>query len=210
MFTGLIQGLGEIVKIERFRGGRKISVKWDGFGDNRLKFGASVSIDGVCLSVENVADDIADFVAVEETIERTTLKYREDNDLVNIELPMTPQSFLDGHIVQGHIDCVAEIVDFRQTGAQYLLRIKYDKKFSKYVVEKGSIAIDGISLTVAKCGGTYFECAIIPETMKRTNLSHKRTGDLVNLEFDIIAKYIDKLLDDKTESDNYDDFAANY
>ena len=210
MFTGLIKGLGKIVEIEQFRGGRKISVRWNDFTDEKIKSGASVAIDGVCLSIEKLSGDIAYFTAVEETIERTTLKYLKNDDIVNIEMPMTPQNFLDGHIVQGHIDCIGKIVEFKQIGAQSLLRVNYDRKFAKYIVEKGSVAIDGISLTVAECDEDYFDCAIIPETMNRTILSRKNIGDFVNLEFDIIAKYVDKLLDNSNELSNDDDFAASY
>ncbi|MCD6531093.1 riboflavin synthase [bacterium] len=189
MFTGLIQGTGLVKSITPAGGGKKITVEWSGFA-GKLTPGASVAIDGVCLSAEEIAGDTATFTAVEETVRRTTLKYLKVGDRVNIELPLTPQSFLDGHIVLGHIDCVGRISSFKPVGAQYILEIEYPPEYQKLLVEKGSIAIDGISLTVVDVSNKKFRCAIIPETMKRTTLGQKSAGDYVNLEFDIIAKYI--------------------
>ncbi len=211
MFTGLIQGIGEIVDISHFKGGLRISVKWDGFLSHNILEGASVSLNGSCLSVESIRDNIAGFIAIEETVNHTTLKSRKSGDRVNIELPVTAQTFLDGHIVQGHVDCIGRIKNLGETGAQYILHIAHDKKFSPFIVEKGSIAVDGISLTVTKCGNGFFKCAIIPDTMKRTILSGKKPGDTVNLEFDIIAKYVRKLVgDDKPAIENEDDIAASF
>ena len=189
MFTGLIQGTGLVKSIAPAGGGKKIAVEWSGFA-GKLTPGASAAIDGVCLSAEKIAGDIATFTAVEETVQRTTLKYLKVGDKVNIELPLTPQSFLDGHIVLGHIDCVGRILSFKSVGAQHILEIEYPPEYQKFLVEKGSVAIDGISLTVVDVSDKKFRCAIIPETMKRTTLGQKSAGDYVNLEFDIIAKYI--------------------
>jgi len=189
MFTGLIQGTGLVKSITPAGGGKKITVEWDGFA-GKISPGASAAIDGVCLSAEEIVGNTATFTAVEETVRRTTLKYLKVGDRVNIELPLTPQSFLDGHIVLGHIDCVGRILSFKPVGAQHILEIEYPPEYQKFLVEKGSIAIDGISLTVVNVSNNKFTCAIIPETMKRTTLGQKSAGDYVNLEFDIIAKYI--------------------
>ena len=211
MFTGLIQGIGEIVDISHFKGGLRISIKWDGFLSHKLLEGTSVSINGSCLSVESNSGNNTAFIAVEETVNRTTLKSFKSGDRVNIELPVTAQAFLDGHIVQGHVDCIGRIKNLGKAGAQSILHIEHDKKFSFFIVEKGSIAVDGISLTVTKCGDGFFECAIIPDTMQRTTLSVKNPGDTVNLEFDIIAKYVWKFLDsNKSAIENEDDMAASF
>ena len=220
MFTGLIKGIGKIVAITPFSGGRKIAVQWDGFARADLAAGASVAIDGACLSVERTEGDICHFLAVEETIARTTLGQwsvslsnpRNPGDAVNIELPATPQTFLDGHIVQGHIDCTGTIESFAPVGAQRTLKIRYPFDFSKYAANKGSVAIDGISLTIANCGDGWLECAITPDTIARTTLQFKQKGDSVNIEFDVLAKYVEALLryGDGMRDFRDDDIAAAY
>ncbi|RKZ33464.1 riboflavin synthase [bacterium] len=210
MFTGLIQGMGVIESMEKFHSGKKLVICWDGFINTRLKQGSSVAVDGVCLSIEKLAGNMAYFTAVEETIQRTTFKYRNLGELVNIELPITPETFMDGHIVQGHIDCIGEIVTLEKLGAQHILKINYDSKFSRYIVPKGSIAVDGISLTVARSSKSSFSCAIIPDTLKRTTLSQKKSGDYVNIEFDVLAKYVEKQLSNSNSSNYEDDFVATY
>ncbi len=210
MFTGLISGIGKIVSISPFSGGRKISVKWNGFADSAIDEGDSTAIDGVCLSLEKIDADVGHFIAVEETISRTTLAKMKAGDSVDIELPATMSTLLHGHIVQGHIDCIGKIVSLENAGAQQMLKIEHRFDFSRYVVEKGSVAVNGISLTVASCGDGWFECAIIPETMKRTALQFKSAQDEVNIEFDILAKYIESLIENKNRGSNYDDMAAIY
>ncbi len=214
MFTGLIQGLGKIVKISPYEGGQKIAVEWENFAHRKILPGASVAVDGVCLSAERIDGNIAVFTAVEETISRTTLKFLKSGDKVNLELPLTPESFLDGHLVSGHIDCIGKIAEFKKIGAQHTLRVEYPEKYRKFLVEKGSVAVDGISLTVVEVGKNWFSCAIIPETMARTTLGFKKPGDYVNLEFDIIAKYVWRQLaafNDRDESHlNFDDLTALY
>ena len=210
MFTGLICGIGRIFFVERHSDARRISIEWDGFADSGLSDGDSVAVDGVCLSLERIEGTMGIFVAVEETIARTTLGDLKAGDGVNIELPATMETFLSGHIVQGHIDCTGKIVSLSDAGTQKIFKIEHPQKFSRYVVQKGSIAVDGISLTVASCGDGWFECAIIPETMRRTTLQFKRTGDLVNIEFDVLAKYIERLLTTKSAKNMEDDIAAVY
>ncbi len=185
-------------------------MRWNGFVDSAIADGDSVAIDGVCLSLEKIDGDVGHFIAVEETLSRTTLGKMKAGDSVDIELPATMSTLLHGHIVQGHIDCIGKIVSLENAGAQYKLKIEHQFEFSKYVVEKGSIAVNGISLTVASCGDGWFECAIIPETMRRTTLQFKSAQDEVNIEFDILAKYIESLLKDKNHASNDDDMAAIY
>ena len=178
--------------------------------ESKLHAGSSVALDGVCLSLERITDNIGHFIAVEETISRTTIKMRKTGNKMNIELPATPDAFLDGHIVQGHVDCTGKLESLVPKGAQHTMKISYPVDFSKYVVEKGSISIDGISLTVTRCGKGWFQCAIIPDTMTRTTLQFKSSGENVNLEFDILAKYMESLLGKSQIEETEDDLVAIY
>ena len=211
MFTGIIKGIGEISDLRRLGGSMEIAVRWAGFREADLSSGDSVSIDGACLSAERVEGDVVWFLAVEETLKRTTLGMRKAGDKVNIELPLKASDYLGGHMVTGHVDCVGKIVSFRQQGIQRLLRVEYPAQFNKFVVEKGSVAVDGISLTITRAGENFFECAIIRETLTKTTLGKKNVGDAVNVEFDILAKYVEKLLSKRHPSGaSEDDIVALY
>lgn len=188
MFTGIVQCTGIIKGVRRSAGGFRIEIE-PREEINALRIGDSIAVDGVCLTVAEKKDGIVLDVAP-ETLKRSTLKYIRTGDAVNLELPLTPQSPLGGHIVQGHVDCVGKIVSKRKEGDGERITIELPAEYSKFVVEKGSIAIDGMSLTVAKKLRNRIEIAIIPHTLKNTNISLKRAGSYVNIEIDIIARYI--------------------
>jgi len=158
------------------------------------RVGDSMAVNGVCLTVVELgADSFAADVSA-ETLSRTSLRQARAGTRVNLERPLTPTSRLGGHIVQGHVDGVGEFREARPVGDGYLVRVGFPAGLGRYIVEKGSIAVDGISLTVAALGGDWFEIAVIPHTWRVTNLGALAGGAAVNLEVDILAKYVERLL----------------
>ncbi len=189
MFTGIIQFTGRIKKI--IHKGMEMQMEIESSGDiSPLKIGDSIAVDGVCLTVVQKRTNSITVDVAKETVTRTTLKNLRPGDIVNLELPLTPSTPLGGHIVQGHVDCVGKIIQRRPEGKGERITIEIPSEWDKYIVEKGSIAVDGMSLTVAKKSGKRIEIAIIPHTLKTTNISLKRTGSYVNIEVDVISKYI--------------------
>lgn len=182
MFTGIITNLGKV----KARTKDTLSV----VSGKKLLKGDSISVDGICLTVIKTGKDYFVVNFIEETANKTNIKYLQAGDLVNLELPVTPNSFLSGHIVQGHVDGLGRLVEIK-TG---ILRVVVPVKLSKYIVEKGSISINGISLTVIKTGNNFFTVGIIPYTWENTMLHTLNPGDLVNIEVDILAKYIERLV----------------
>ncbi len=166
----------------------------------QLGQGTSVAVNGVCLTVETVEKNRAFSVNImPETIKRTMLGVLKKNELVNLELPVTPQTFLSGHIVQGHIDTIGKIEKIEQDKLGRLLTITLPQKFSRYIVEKGSIAVNGVSLTVIKTKENWFSVGIIPYTWQHTMFHTITVNKPVNIEVDILAKYIEKLIHKKYE-----------
>ena len=212
MFTGIVKSLGIINKIEKLDSQLKlaISVSTDIF--NTTNIGDSVSVNGVCLTAVNkqknkINWDILFFDVVDETLQKTNFKLLKYLEKVNLEKPLKMSDGLDGHIVQGHIDSTGLIINNELVNNNWLLEIKIDKKWIKYCITKGSIAIDGISLTVAKINDNYDDkhgsvsMSIIPHTLENTNLQFKKKDDTVNVETDFFAKYIEKLLPKKEENE---------
>jgi riboflavin synthase len=212
MFTGIVKSLGIINKIEKLDSQLKlvISVSTDIF--NTTNIGDSVSVNGVCLTAINkqknkVSWDILFFDVVDETLQKTNFKLLKYLEKVNLETPLKMSDGLDGHIVQGHIDSTGLIINNELVDNNWLLEIKIDKKWIKYCITKGSIAIDGISLTIAKINDNYDDkygsvcMSIIPHTLENTNLQFKKKDDTVNVETDFFAKYIEKLLPKKEENE---------
>ena len=189
MFIGIINNLGTVSdKTET-----SLIIKTGKSFLARLEKGMSVAVDGICLTV--VARDESFFKVniMPETINKTNIKYLRAGDLVNLELPAKVNSFLSGHIVQGHIDGKGEILNIRKEGNSKIFNIKMPSpKFCRFLVYKGSVAVEGISLTVAKVLKNSFIVKIIPYTLKHTNLRYKKEGNMVNLEFDILAKYLSR------------------
>ena len=192
MFTGLVQDLGQIVGVERSIDGVRLSVASTLTGE--LANGDSVAVNGVCLTATAV--DGGSFVAevMNETLSRSSLRDAAAGSEVNLELALRASDRLGGHIVQGHVDGVGTVLALSDDGFARRVEIEAPKEVLRYVVEKGSIAVDGISLTVTGLGETSFNVSLIPETLERTNLGHAAPGTTVNLEVDVLAKYVEKLL----------------
>lgn len=194
MFTGIIEELGRVQSFEERAGSRRLAIAASKLTRELVK-GASIAVSGVCLTAVEIAPDRFSADLAEETVRRTSLSRLGEGSLVNLELPAKAGDRLGGHIVQGHVDGVAELVSFEPVGnaGDYGLVVRLPNDLSRYVVEKGSIAIEGISLTVAAVTGNEASIAIIPHTRSVTNLQSKRPGDPLNIEVDVLAKYAEKL-----------------
>ncbi len=191
MFTGLIENIGTVSSIKRAGGGLKISICPESAIE--LQIGDSVSINGACLTVVETGRDIA-FEISPETLRNTNLGELKVNDKVNIERALRLSDRLGGHLVTGHIDGIGVTIDKRQEGDYIFYTFEAHSKILKYTVKKGSIAVDGISLTVIGLDMKSFTVAIIPHTLTATNIGSKGIGDKVNLEVDIIGKYVEKFV----------------
>jgi riboflavin synthase len=196
MFTGLIEEIGEIDNISSIGGGYKISVK-SNYIINELAIDDSVSINGACQTVVQVKNNLFEVEAVEETLRKTTLGGFRNGKKVNLERALTLNKRLGGHIVLGHVDCVGTVQSIQPERTGILIKIKYPKEFSKYVISSGSICMDGVSLTTARTDKDWFLVSIIPHTWNKTTLNLLKTGDKVNLEFDVLGKYIEKLINNR-------------
>jgi riboflavin synthase len=159
----------------------------------RLRIGDSVSVNGCCLTVVEIKPPLVSFQAVSETLNRTVLGFLKEGSLVNLETPLTPSEPLGGHFVQGHVDGTGEIIEMKKDGQGARMKVRIPEALSRYVIEKGSIALDGISLTVASIEGRELEIAVIPHTMDHTALKTKKAGDFLQVEVDLLAKYVEKL-----------------
>jgi riboflavin synthase len=202
MFTGIIEEVGKITSITRQKGGtRRLTVSASRL-TKELEKGGSIAVSGVCLTAVEISPDSVAFDLAEETWNRTSFSRIHEGALVNLERPMRADGRFDGHIVQGHVDGTGKFVGLeRIKGADdYWLRIEIPSDLERYVIFKGSLSIEGISLTVAKIDGTRVTVAIIPHTWEMTNLKSLRPGDPVNLEVDMIAKYVEKMM--RGESSN--------
>lgn len=193
MFTGIIEYAGEITRLERSETGARLHVRAEALAAEAT-LGASIAVNGVCLTVVGAEDGQLFFDAVPETLRRTSLGDLAVGDRVNLERPMPANGRFDGHIIQGHVDATGTLESVTEEGNSRRLRFRVEPELLRYVVEKGSITIDGISLTVAGLGPDWFEVAIIPHTWQVTNLGARSPGERVNLEVDILAKYVERLL----------------
>lgn len=199
LFTGIIQGVGRVENISKNKSrGRAAQLTVDlGKLAHRLKVGDSVSINGACLTVVNLSKNNASFEMINETMKRTALGSLTLGDMVNIERSLKVGDTLDGHFVLGHVDGVGKIIDKIKQKGQTKLWVSIDKKLQKYIIPKGSIAIDGISLTVVDVNSNKISVALIPHTIAVTTLGIKKKGDLVNIEIDVLGKYARKVLTGK-------------
>ncbi len=194
MFTGIIEEVGAVETVRGDQRHRRLHIRASETLQD-LTIGASIAVDGVCLTVvEKTAGTFAVEI-VAETLARTTLGSRDVGDRVNLERPLQASGRLDGHIVQGHVDGVGEIAAVFAEGEGRRLRIRPPTQLLRYLVEKGSVTVDGVSLTVAATGDDTFEVALIPHTLAVTTLADRAAGDGVNLEVDILAKYVERLLE---------------
>ena len=191
MFTGIVEGIGKVKTIRRIRDDMNVIVA-PLFEFTDCRVGDSISVNGVCLTVTDVSDKGFSMDVSRETLSRSTLNLLRQGDEVNLERALRLSDRLGGHLVLGHVDGVGKILKNEPLQRSWLARIGVDEQLSRYTIEKGSIAVDGISLTINYCEERFFEVNIIPQTGKETTLSRKKVGDLVNVETDLIGKYIDK------------------
>ena len=191
MFTGLVETTASVVALDLSDAGARLAVRAPDFA---TQTGDSIAVNGCCLTVAAATGDTLSFDLLGETLARTNLGDLKSGSLVNLERALLVGGRLGGHFVQGHVDCTGRIVEFAASGADYRLEVELPAEFSRYVVFKGSIAIDGISLTVADVAATRLVVWIIPHTRVVTNLSERNPGDQVNIEVDLLAKYAEKLL----------------
>jgi riboflavin synthase len=193
MFTGIIEELGSVSSSEiRERGARILIAATLVTSDT--KEGDSIAVNGVCLTALNVGKDGFAADVSQETLDRSTLGILTAGSKVNLERPVTPATRLGGHIVQGHVDGRGTFISAKPQGEFFTVRIGYPRELARYFVHKGSVAVEGISLTIASLDETYFDIAVIPKTWELTNLSTLNPGDPVNLEVDVIAKYVERML----------------
>lgn len=190
MFTGLVADLGRVSEVERSGEGARVRIETALAAE--LREGDSVAVNGVCLTAAEVDGGSFAAEAMNETLARTSLAELDAGARVNLELPLRAGDRLGGHIVQGHVDAVARIAAVSEDGFAHRVRIEAGEEVLRYVVEKGSIAVDGVSLTVAEVGPRSFTVSLIPETLERTTLGRVQPGKRVNLEVDVLAKYVEK------------------
>jgi len=193
MFTGIIESLGKIHSISASGTNKTFWVE-SALGPE-LKVDQSLSHNGVCLTVEETNGNLHRVTAIEETLEKSNLGAWQPGNLVNLERCMIMNGRLDGHIVQGHVDATATCLERSDKNGSWEFRFEFPKKFSHLVIEKGSISLNGISLTIFNVKKSKFDIAIIPYTFEHTNIQFVNPGDTVNLEFDIIGKYVSRLKD---------------
>ena len=198
MFTGLVEGTGRVVSL-REGGMARIEVSAGPVAEG-VEVGDSVSVNGVCLTVNEVDGETLAFNAMPETLRRTALGDLGPDALVNLERAMTPEARFGGHIVQGHVDGVGEVLGVTPEGDAEIWEFSAPAGVLRYLVEKGSVCVDGISLTVVSVKGGSFTVSILPQTKKATNLKDLAPGDRVNLEADVIAKYVERLLGPRSGS----------
>ena len=203
MFTGIIEETGRIKNISKLTNGALIEVECNIVLQD-TKIGDSISINGVCETVTEITNNTFCAKISGETLSVTTFSSLKQGDVVNLERALALNSRLGGHIVSGHVDCVGKLADIEKLSDFYNLKFEIPNEQSKYVVYKGSITVNGISLTVAKIEGNIFKVAIIPHTYENTNLKYLNIGDIVNIETDILGKYVEKMLSVRDNKSNID------
>ena len=192
MFTGLVADLGTVAAIDAGDEGVRLSVRTTLAPE--ISEGDSVAVNGVCLTATNIADGTFSADVMNESLRRTSLGAVAEGGTVNLELPLRAADRLGGHFVQGHVDGLGTIWDLREEGFSHVVTIGAPPEIIRYVIEKGSIAVDGVSLTVSGLGEDWLQVSLIPETLERTTLGEATTGTTVNLEVDVLAKYIERLV----------------
>jgi len=193
MFTGLIEEVGSVTAIGASKNGNQLKIAAPRIA-KKIRRGDSLAVNGCCLTLNSRRGDELIFDLLEETVARTNLKNLQRKQPVNLERAVAASERLGGHFVQGHIDCVSPVITYQQSGTDFRLEIELPEAFARYVAYKGSIAVNGISLTVAEIFPKSFIVWIIPYTKTHTNLDRAHPGHLMNLEFDILAKYVERMV----------------
>jgi len=193
MFTGLIADLGSVTALQRSDAGASVEIRT--LLARELTDGDSIAVNGVCLTATDIHDGSFQAQAMAETLERSSLGALTAGASVNLELPLRVGDRLGGHVVQGHVDGTGTVTEIRREGFARVLGIEIDPRLARYLAEKGSVAVDGVSLTVSALHERGFAVSLIPETLARTNLGALAEGALVNVEVDIIAKHVERLID---------------
>ncbi len=193
MFKGIVEGTGRIVKIWSLKNGKRLTISVP-FSLSSLKKGDSIAVNGCCLTAVSKKGKAFEADLSHETLAVTNLKDAREGHLVNLERPLRLSGRIDGHIVQGHVDGIGRILRLKKAGAAWEIEVTLPKDLKRYVISKGSIAVDGISMTVNRLKATSFTLVVIPHTFQATNLKARRVGDAVNLEVDLVGKYVEKLL----------------
>src|ERR1700756_3928735 len=193
MFTGLIEEVGSVIAVGASKKGNQLKIAAPHVA-KKIRRGDSLAVNGCCLTLRSHRGEELVFDLLDETIARTNLKNLQRKQPVNLERAVAGTERFGGHFVQGHIDCVSPVIAYQKSGADFRLEIALPKAFAHYVAHKGSIAVNGISLTVAKVLPKSFVVCIVPYTKTHTNLDKAQAGDPMNLEFDILAKYIERIL----------------
>lgn len=200
MFTGLIEEVGKIASVRSMSGGKRIKISAQQITDD-IKVDDSIAVDGVCLTATELTSDGFWVDAVGETLTKSTISILQEGSVVNLERALKLADRLGGHIVQGHVNGLGTFTNITKRGENYLVEVNIPEDLCKYVIAEGSIAIDGISLTVAQLNNNKVGLSIIPHTWKNTSLKDKTVGSKVNIEVDVIAKYVEKLLSRNVSSE---------
>ncbi len=200
MFTGIIESIGTLARIDDLGGGRRLTIEADFASE--LRVDESVSINGACQTVVEVTDTTFSVVSIEETLRKTTFGALAEGAPVNLERALTAGARFDGHFVQGHVDATGTVARVEQEATDWLYDVTFDERFAAFLIPVGSVALDGISLTVARLEGTTLTVAIIPHTYEHTTVHTWTEGTPVNLEFDMIGKYVVRAL---TQQDDVPD-----
>jgi riboflavin synthase len=193
MFTGLVEEVGKVALLQKIRSSAKLTIECEKILED-VAIGDSIAVNGVCLTVTEIKNKSVSFDVSLETLKRSNIGSLKTREYVNLERALTLRSRLGGHILQGHVDTTTKITAIKREGNGFVFSFKLPPSYKRLVVEKGSIGIDGISLTIANLFPDSFTVAVIPHTFNNTTLKYKKVGSLVNLEFDIIGKYVERML----------------
>ncbi len=192
MFSGIVERTAKALRISEADGGLRLVLER---AFRELSLGESISVDGVCLTVEDLDESTCTFFLSQETLRVTKFSRIElANHTFNLERALRPTSLIGGHIVLGHVDTIGRVAKLESLGKTKLMRIEHPEEFGKFIVKKGSVCIDGVSLTISELGKGWFEIVLVPYTIEHTNFKYLKVGDYVNIEYDVLAKYIQSIL----------------
>ena len=205
MFTGIIEETGKVLDIKKTKTGKKFTISAETIMSD-IKIGDSISVNGVCLTVVTHDQRTFNLDLVEETLKKSNLGDLKLDSPVNLERAISLSTRLGGHILQGHVETVGIIMDFKKSSDGATMSVAIDPQYMRYCIPKGSIALDGVSLTIASISENIIKVALIPHTLEWTNLNQKNVGDSLNIETDIIGKYVERLMTFEEDEDQIDDF----